>query len=456
MMHGMHSPDLRLATHAAGLRFADLPPPAVAQAKVFLLDTLGVGLAGGSVPEAAPLLAAMRGWGEGAAATVWGRRLRLPPGNAALMNAYQVHCQEYDCLHEGAVLHAMATLVPVLLAEAEGRGGVSGRELLAAIAAGVDVACTLGLAAKQGLRFFRPATSGGFGAVAGLARLRGFDPATTLAAFGHQLGQVSGTMQAHTEGSAVLPLQVGLNARAALQSCGLAAAGFPSLALPITGRFGYLPMFEGEWDLEPGLATLGQRWLVAELSHKPFPSGRATHGGIEGLMALRAAAGFTPDEVVEIVVTGPPLINHLVDRPPLPVPGANYARLCMPFVLAKVLQHGALDLSHYRGDALADPVTHALSLRVRMERDANPDPNALGPQVVTVRLTDGRVLRHAVPAMLASPARPRDRAAWLAKFRRCHAFAAEPLGPPEALIDMVDALEDMADVRGLLAPLTPG
>jgi 2-methylcitrate dehydratase PrpD len=451
----MHSPDLRLATHAATLRFADLPPATVERAKVFLLDTLSVGLAGGSVPEAEPLLAAVQVWGEGTGAAVWGRRLRLPPGSAVLANAYQIHCQEYDCLHEGAVLHAMASLVPVLLAEAEVRGGVSGQELLAAIAAGVDIACTLGLAAKQRLRFFRPATSGGFGAVAGLARLRGFDPAMTLAAFGHQLGQVSGTMQAHTEGSAMLPLQVGLNARAALQSCDLAAAGFPSLALPITGRFGYLPMFEGDWDLEPGLATLGQRWLVAELSHKPYPSGRATHGGIEGLMALRAAAGFAPDDVAEIIVTGPSLINHLVNRPPLPVPGPNYARLCMPFVLAKVLQHGALDLAHFRGDALADPTTHALSLRVRMERDNNPNPNALGPQVVTVRLIDGRKLQHAVPAMLASPARPLDWAACLVKFHRCCAFAAEPVSPSEPLIDMVETLEDVADVRALLAPLTP-
>ena len=455
MMRLMDSPDLRLATHAATIRYADLPPAAVARGKLFLLDTLGVGLAGGSVPEAAPLLAAAGGWGEGTGATVWGRQLRLPPGNAALVNAYQIHCQEYDCLHEGAVLHAMATLLPVLLAEAEARGGVSGRDLLAAIAAGVDIAVSLGLAAKQGLRFFRPATSGGFGAVAGLANLRRFDPATTLAAFGHQLGQVSGTMQAHAEGSAVLPLQVGVNARAALQSCDLAAAGFPGLAAPITGRFGYLPMFEGDWDLEPALAGLGRTWRVAELSHKPYPSGRATHGGIEGLMALRDAAGFGPDEVAEIVVTGPPLISNLVDRPPLPAPGANYARLCMPFVLAKVLQHGALDLAHFRGDALADPRTHALSLKVGMQRDGNPDPNALGPQRVTVRLTDGRLLCHPVAAMLASPARPLDQAACLAKFRRCWAFAAEPLGPPEPLLALVEALEDVADVRDLLAPLRP-
>ena len=127
-MPRMSQPDAahRLAAHAAGLRFADIPPEAVAKAKVFILDTLGVGIAGGSVPEAAPLLATARGWGQGSGVSVWGTRERLAPGAAALVNAFQIHCQEYDNLHEGAVLHSMATLLPVLLAEAEIRGGVSG------------------------------------------------------------------------------------------------------------------------------------------------------------------------------------------------------------------------------------------------------------------------------------------------------------------------------------------
>jgi 2-methylcitrate dehydratase PrpD len=342
-----------------------------------------------------------------------------------------------------------------LLAESQLRGPVSGRALLTAIAAGVDVSCMIGMASKLGLRFFRPAASGGFGAVAGLANLRGFDGATTLAALGHQLGQVSGTMQAHTEGSVVLPLQIGVNARAALQSCDLAQTGFPSLQTPLTGRFGYLPLFESEWDLESAMQGLGQRWRVTELSHKPYPSGRATHGGIEGLISLRQQAGFAVTDVDEIIVRGPSLLNHLVNRPGVENPTPNYARLCMPFVLAKVLQHGALDPMHFRGEALADPETYALSLKVRMEKDDNPNPNALVPQEVTVRLNDGTIMRHAIDAMLASPARPLSREAQLSKFHRCWALSAEPLGPPEAVIALIDTLEDCPDVRQLIACLAP-
>ena len=451
----MNTLDARLAQHAATLTYDQLPAQTIEKAKIFILDSLGVGVAGASVPETARLLDTVKQWGEGGSVSVWGQHHRLPMGQGIMMNAFQIHCQEFDCLHEGAVLHAMATLLPALMAECEVRGGISGKQLITAVVAGVDIACYIGVASRLGLRFFRPATSGGFGAAAGLANLRGYDGHTTLQALGHQLGQVSGTMQAHTEGSVVLPLQVAFNARAAMQSCDLARSGITGLQQPITGKFGYLPMFESEWDLESHIHGLGTRWMINEISHKPFPSGRATHGGIEGLMALRDAHGFGADDVVEVVVRGPSLINHLVNRPPMPAPGPNYARLCMPFALAKLLQHGSPDLSHYRGAELTDPRTYELSQRVRMEKDDNPDPNALSPQVVTVTLKNGKVHSHQIPSMLASPSRPLDRDHQLRKFLRCWEFSAATLGDPHELIHQVDHLETINDVRHILSMLRP-
>ena len=53
--------------------------------------------------------------------------MRLPAAGAAFLNAWQMHNQEFDCLHEGAVVHAMASVLPAALAVAETRGGISGR-----------------------------------------------------------------------------------------------------------------------------------------------------------------------------------------------------------------------------------------------------------------------------------------------------------------------------------------
>ena len=167
-------------------------------------------------------------------------------------------------------------------------------------------------------------------------------------------------------------------------------------------------------------------------------------------MALRAAHGFSAEDVTEVVVHGPPLINRLVNRPLPPAPSANWARLCMPYVLAKLLHHGEVDLAHFRGNALADPATHALAQRIRMQDDGNPDPNALAPQRVEVRLHDGRLLTHAIPEMLANPNRPLTEAQHLAKFRGCLGFAATPQPQGEALVEAVARIETAPDVAAAL------
>jgi 2-methylcitrate dehydratase PrpD len=386
---------------------------------------------------------------------VWGRGTRAPATTATFLNGFQIHSQEFDCVHEKAVLHPMATLLPSAIAYAERKGGISGRAFIVAVAVGVDVAANLGLAAREGLKFFRPATSGGFGATAAIARLAGFGVDTLCNAFGIQYGQASGTMQPHVEGSIVLPMQVGFNGRAALQSCDIAAAGLTGPRDVFEGQFGYLRLIEGTWDLQPTWDSLGRRWLVSELSHKPYPAGRATHGGIEGIMALREQHEFAADDVRYVRVIGPPLIKRLCGRAPIPAPKPNYARLCMPFVGAKVLLHGKLDLAHYSDTELADAKTYEVAQRITMEADGNPDPNALVPQELVVGLNDGRELRWRCDVMLANPARPLTREQYLAKFRRCLEFAATPLrnGAATTLIGLVDHLEEIEDMRELIKPL---
>jgi aconitate decarboxylase len=442
----------RFAEHAIATRFADLPAAAIERAKVFVLDSLGVGIAGPSVEGGEDLLQAATSWNAQSEASpavpVWGRAMRASAPAAVFMNAWQMHNQEYDCLHEGAVVHAMASVLPAALAAAELAGGASGRELITAVTVGVDIAAGLGLASRSSFRFFRPATAGGFGATAAAARLLGLDRAALQRAFAWQLAQASGTMQAHVEGSPILPVQVALNARAALESCLLAELPFAGADAVFEGDYGYLRLFEGEFALEPVLKSLGQEWRIAEFSHKPFPAGRATHGGIEGVMALQRRHGFAASQVATVEVAAPPLIVRLVGRLPRVGMGASYARLCHAYAVARTLLNGKIDLLDFRGTALADPATHELARRVTLVSDGNPDPNALSPQRVVVRLRDGTEHRWSCPTMLANPARPLTREQHLAKFRRCLDFAARPLGrdTPALLIETVDRLESLDDV----------
>jgi 2-methylcitrate dehydratase PrpD len=226
-------------------------------------------------------------------------------------------------------------------------------------------------------------------------------------------------MQAHVEASPQLAMQMGFAARSAVTAVELARRGMPGPRAPISGQFGYFALFDGAADPAP-FNQLGQAWRVCELSHKPFPSGRATHGGIDGLQRLIAAHGISADRVKAGRFRVPPLTHRLVGRPPENgMRSIGYARLCLSYVGALCLRHGTVGLGDFTPEALGDPDTLALSRRLSVIADKNPDPNALLPQRVEVDLTDGSTVACDINEVLGSPARPLSLAAARAKFDAC-------------------------------------
>lgn len=448
----------RLAAHVAGTRFEDLPDAVVAKVATFVLDSLGVGIAGSSGAGVPGLVALARGWGAAPEATVWLSGERMAATSAAIVNAYQIHCLEFDCVHEGAVLHPMATMLAAVLAHAEreaARGRmITGRELVTALAVGLDVATLPGMATGAPLRFFRPATLGGLGAAAAIARLAGLDAGGIRDALGAQYAQMSGTLQPHVEGSPMLGLQVGFNAAAAIRSVDLAAAGFRGPHDILTGPYGYLALFEGgPHRLEALLGTLGRDWQVAALSHKPWPSGRLTHGVVDGLGRLMARHGFAAEDVARVTARVPPLVARLVGRPDLPSPEENYAKLCLRFVAGVFLARGRVDVPDFRGRAaLEDAAVHRYAAIVDVVQDDNPDPNALDPQTIEVRLHSGAVHAVTLPHVLGHPAVPLGDAENLAKFRRCAGYGRLPLSAAraEALAQAVARLPELPDITALV------
>lgn len=447
----------RFAQHVVSTTYDHLSPPAVLAAKTFILDSIGVGIAGGADPWAARLVECAAGWGQGNESAVLGSGRRLPAQAAALVNAYQIHCLEFDCVHEAAVVHPMATLLSSLFAYAERRGRVSGKDLLTAVTLGVDVACSIGLASRAPIKFFRPATAGAFGAVTAIGKLEGFDVESLTNAFGIVYGQICGTLQPHVEGSSLLGMQMGFNARAALTAVDLAARGLVGPHEVLEGHYGYFKLFEGACDLAPVLADLGKVWQVTQLAHKPFPSGRLTHGAVDGLLRLKNQYGFEAGDVSRVTVVAPPLVKRLVGRPDIPAPAANYAKLCLPFVAATALVRGRVDVPDFVGEGLTDPGVHTLAQKVELLVDDNPDENAMVPQAIKVMLKDGRNYEIRLDSVLGHPQSPLTREQHLDKFRRCWRYGAGRLKAEnrDRLITLADRLEAFADIRELVALTVP-
>lgn len=423
----MRNPAEVLIDHALDVEWAAIPELARERTLAFLHDSLAVGVAGRNAPHADAILAVARAWGEAGehspAASVLGRPgLKLPGPSAAFVNGFQIHGQEYDCVHEPAVLHPMATVLSALLAEAERGEPVTGAEFLAAVAAGIDVAVTLGLAAPDALRFFRPATAGIFGCVAAISRLRRLPRQVALDAMGHALALVSGTMQAHVEGKPALPIQVANASRNSLVAVDLAAAGIPGVAHPLDGPFGYFALMELREELEPALARLGQGYRVSEVSWKPFPTGRAGHGGIVAVQAMMAEQGLAAEALESLEYRAPPLIFRLVGRPAKAGMEPGYARLCLPYLTATTLLRETVSLGDFTRERLGDAAVLALAARIRVVADDNPDQAAFVPARAEAVLRDGRRLSHAVTAQFGSPEWPLSEPQRRAKILACLDF----------------------------------
>ena len=443
----------RFARHALETRFEDLPANAVAAAKMFFLDTIGVGVAGARAVHADEILRTARAWGAPAVsggAHVFGRRERLPAPTAAFVNGFQIHCQEFDCVHEPAVVHPMATIFAALMAECESNRGVSGDALIVATVVAVDVAAGIGVASKAPIKFFRPANAGLFGATLGVARLRGFSLQQALDALGFALAHCSGTMQAHVEGKPALPVQIGAAARAALVACDISGGGTPGPNDVFEGPFGYFPLFEGDYDLDPVLASLGDVWRIAEVSHKPFPTGRAAQGGIVAALELRGR-GVNAGNLEALTLTAPPLIRRLVGRPYVDGMSVNYARLCFAYSGAIALYKGEVGLDDFAPVMLADGAIAALAKKITIVENGSSDPAAFTPQLASARLSSGETLEARVEDLLGSPANPLDREGRLDKFRRCieFGFASAPASLADRLIAMVEDIESLRDASAL-------
>src|ERR1700758_1402743 len=120
-----------LARRSAALRFEHLPADAVHWAKVGILDTVGVTLAGCGEPAARIVRKVA---GNGGSSLVFGTSGRTNALDAALVNGVAAHALDFDDMNNTLGGHPSAPLLPALFALADERP-VSGRAFIAAFIA---------------------------------------------------------------------------------------------------------------------------------------------------------------------------------------------------------------------------------------------------------------------------------------------------------------------------------
>jgi len=449
----------RLSEWAAALRYDDLPSHVIRHIKLSLLDTLGCGLFGSTLPWGRTAITFARALGTADEATVWGAGVRLPAGNAALANGTLVHAFEMDDLHSQAVVHPGAETVPAALAVAEreeqaGRT-VSGRRFLTSLAAGYEVGVRVGLATghAQLRRGFHPsATSGVFCAAAAAGSIIGLDADAMQDALGIAGTQACGLMAAQY-GSMVKRMHLGRSSQSGVYAADLAALGFRGIRNVLEAPYGgfFSTMIGDRTGLSSVIDGVGERFELLGTGFKLYPSCGSTHTTVDALLALRAAhPGLTPEQVESITVHATTSTRDHVGWPYVP-DTVTSAQMNLPYTVAALLLDGGLTVDSFREDRLRDPRILDLVSRVRVEVD--PAFDRLGREGrhavrVQVRLADGRTLEASRIHAKGTASHPLTAGEVEAKFSD---LAARVVSRDRAtqILDTVRAVEALPTIRAL-------
>lgn len=398
---------------------AHIDESAILAAKIFLLDTLAVGVAGKVNPASDNVVQSALNWGGPGNCRILGRPgIYMSAQSAAVVNGFQIHCLEWDALHEPSVVIALCTTTAALVSEAE-ITGASLDEIIRALIVGVETAVFFGAGATTEPRFFRPSAAGLMGAAMALGVLRGFLRSQMLDLLGLAYSQVAGTMQAHWEGSEALPLQIGLAARSALTAADLVTMGVTGPHDVIDGKFGYFKLIEQADSLDLQFEQWAKPWKICEIAHKPFPAGRATQATLTALTEIGRNEELDMDLIRSITLHVPTLIMLLVGRQYIKGMSPAYARLCLEFIAPMMIREGRIDPRLFTAEIMNSDQAAADAQKINIMLDENPDPNALSPQRIEILFKDGRKMERTIETPFGSPDYPMSRSDQIDKVAFC-------------------------------------
>ena len=462
-----HEPTRQFAQHAAKLRYEDLPQPLVRLIKQCVLDTLGVSIAATTLaPEAQIVFDYVKDLGGKPVSNIWGYGAKAPPPWAVFVNGSLGHMVDYDDVGAGG--HVSIVTIPVAFAVAEALGGVSGRDLITAIAAGTDIHTRLNSAIRipdwtiaEG--WFPTQMFGYVSGAATAARLYGADADTIEHAFGIAFTQMAGSRQmAVGTATHLRSMQAGFSGQGAILAADLARRGIVGSKEVLEGRYGLFKTYvrtDPDWDAM--LAGLGKEFPLLELhGFKVWPACGYTRPTNAAIRQLREQHGIAPGDVEAVTVIGGTGGTRLLSeplelkrRPKLSIDG----KYSIPFTSAVMMTKGNVTLRDYTDEGLRDPAVLAMADKVSYRLDpANALPvgghSALSRPTVEIRVKGGKVFSCTPDGVPGDPRHPVSDALLEAKFRDCVSFSAREVPPAnvERAIAAIGDLENMDDVTEIV------
>lgn len=436
----------KLCAFALSCRWEDIPDAVRREAVRSLVNGFGTALGGAGDEGIRRLTAAMLKFSAAPTASLMGRSERADMLTTSFLNGAAVNVFDFDDTHEGTILHPTAPILPVVFALAE-QAPVSGQDLLAAFAVGVEIECRLANALSPGhyrKGWHITSTCGVFGAALAAGRLLRLNGTQMHAALGIASAQSSGLVE--TLGSMAKSVGVGASARGGLLAALLAQDRLDGPRQPLEGPRGFLAVMSDGVDAAAATRGLGSEWELLRNMYKPYPCGVVLNPVIDACLDLRGEPGFDPGRIARIEVRGNPLLKERTDRPE--ASNGRESQVSAQHAIAVALARGSCSVRDFSDEAVADPAVRAVRNRVAA---VTADPSlSVDSIVLRVELAGGEIAEKRVDVPRGSLGRPLSNSEIETKFRALAAFGAPGLDC-ERLLRALWSIGESADAAEVVA-----
>jgi 2-methylcitrate dehydratase PrpD len=458
------TPDATLIHHLAETKYENVPHEALERARLAILDTLGVAIAGTARLEVRPVVQLVLEAGGRPESNVIGAGMRVPAPQACLANGTLARTWDFDDIFKGSIAagHADVNIVPAALAVAERIGEVPGRDVQTAVALAEDLFCRLSLAIKTDhtetgrynmFSIFAPA--------AAAAKLLGLGADGMANALGIAYAQAAGEEQKYQNSALTIALQNGFVPMAGVLSALLAARGITGARDVFTGRHGFFHVFERDHDLEPLTRDLGRKYASLGLAIKPYPCCSCTHTSIEAALHIARLHDLQAEDIARVRIgLNQSSFNATCQPQALKWnPRSTSSRqFSAPYAVAVALHERRVSIESFLPNAERDvsiwKLLEATEAAVDQDIQATFGHLADGPARVSVQTKSGVELTHFVEYEKGHVMNPMTWPDVFEKFKGCWQTAGIPLDGRVTelgeLIARLEGLEDLDPLWGLL------
>jgi aconitate decarboxylase len=446
-----------IADFVAGLRYEAIPAEVIERIKLLVLDSLGCAIFGAELPWSRILQQTLAKLDTSQGCTIWGTGQRLSAPHAALVNGTLVQSFELDDVHRVGVLHVGAVTLPGVLAIAEMRPELTGRDLLTACVAGYEIGPRVGMCMGPehiGQGWHSGATVGVFSAAAGASAALRLSADQTVHALGMAGTQAAGLMAAQF-GAMVKRMHAGRSAQSGLYGALLAQDGFTGITDVFENEYGgFCTTFSrsvDRFDRALLVKDLGTAFETLRIALKFYSCVGSNHTTLDAIRTMQARHPFGAEAVARVLVRGSRVTMDHVGWPYVPQ-GMTSAQLNLPYCVATLLLDGDVFVDQFTEEKVADPDRMRIAAKVQVAED--PGITARGSSFrhmvhVTVELKDGTRMDETVVAPRGSEDSFAPAADVIAKFSKL-ASRRIPHARVEQIVEQVMQADRMPSAAALV------